>query len=357
VRAWYADHVSNLRFIVSVSLTFALGCASVAATSPHPEPAPAQQSVALNLRLASTHWPPFTDEEGRPRIAIDLVTRALSRAGYASSTEIVPDDTLDEALRSGNFAGSGAMWESAERRAELVYSKPYFENKLVLVTKTGRSVDIASLAALQGKRLGIVEGYAYGEVLEEGDKAVLVRAGSTEENLRALLHDEVDYVLADDLVIHHMLEHYPGQLKGKLTIGQKPLVRRSLHLAISKQRPDAQAIIDAFNAALGGMLRDGSYNELLEVQWIGTDIDGDGRLELVAAEGRVGQAPPAHVYNVLIPVPSAQGGAVRDTDPDPHFVVKGVSYDSWSAVPDEHKTRTDELPAKPRTLRVEVFEF
>jgi hypothetical protein len=43
-------------------------------------------------------------------------------------------------------------------------------------------------------------------------------------------------------------------------------------------------------------------------------------------------------------------------------VIKGVPYDSWSAVPSEHKTRsdptrTDDLAAKPRTLRVEVFEF
>ena len=41
------------------------------------------------LRLVSTAWPPFTNEPGQARFALDLVEAALGRIGLSSSTTIV----------------------------------------------------------------------------------------------------------------------------------------------------------------------------------------------------------------------------------------------------------------------------
>jgi polar amino acid transport system substrate-binding protein len=339
------------------SVVLALGCLGVAARGAAEKPATHQASSAHPLKLASTMWPPFTDGEGRPRIALDLVMRALERAGYKSSTEIVPDGTLTDALRKGQFDGSGAVWSSADRRKFLLYSNAYFENRLVLVARTGTNPDVKSLDEIMpGKRLGVVEGYAYGEALDRGTRVELVHSSSTEESLRKLLHDEVDYVLADDLVIHHLMAIYPAQLAGRIVIGRAPLLKRTLHLAIRKSRPDAPAIIAAFNHELASMLRDGTYNELLGVHWIRTDIDGDGRPELVTSDAHVGAKPPSHFYDVLASTPP-HPAALHDSAVEPRFVIRGVAYDSWTAVPDEFRTSTQDLAAKPRTLRAEVFQF
>jgi polar amino acid transport system substrate-binding protein len=331
-------------------------------------PPPARTSAAptpsrqLSLQLFSVRWPPFADEDGRARIALDLTERALTRAGYKATTELVPDGSLNSALRDERFAGSSVLWQSPEREEYLLYSNPYFENRLVLVGAPGSRVDLTSLDELKGKRLGIVTGYAYGAELEQSREVTFVPAPSTEDNLRALLHGEVDYVLVDDLVIHHVLEEYPGKLKGRIEIGRTPLIKRTLHLALHKSHPDAQKIIDAFNAALVSMLRDGSYNELLQVAWIRADIDNDGRPELISAGDQVGSEPPQQAYDLMASAQAAGAPPLRDVPPEPRFVIKGVPYDSWSAVPSEHKTRTDptrtdDLGAKPRTLRVEVFDF
>ncbi len=316
----------------------------------------------MELRLFSTRWPPFADEDGHARIALDLIERALQRAGYGSKTELVADGTLSAALRDPRFDGSGVLWETPEREEFLLYSKPYFENRLVLVGTPGTTSAIKSLSDLKGKRLGIVTGYAYGAELEQSREVQFAPAPSTEDNLRALLHGEVDYVLVDDLVIHHVLEPYPGKLKGRIELGSTPLLTRTLHLAVHKSRPDAAQIIEAFNKALAGMLRDGSYNELLQVAWIRADIDEDGRPELITGGDRVGSEPPSHPYELMASVQSPGAPSLRDVPEEPRFVIKGVPYDSWSAVPSEHKTRTDptrtdDLGAKPRTLRVEVFDF
>ena len=87
-----------------------------------------------------------------------------------------------------------------------------------------------------------------------------------------------------------------------------------------------------------------------------------GRPELITGGDRVGSEPPSHPYELMASVQSPGAPSLRDVPEEPRFVIKGVPYDSWSAVPSEHKTRTDptrtdDLGAKPRTLRVEVFDF
>ena len=57
---------------------FAIAVASLAASA-----------QTTQLRLVSTAWPPFTNEAGQPRFALDLVEAALGRIGVTSQTLIV----------------------------------------------------------------------------------------------------------------------------------------------------------------------------------------------------------------------------------------------------------------------------
>jgi polar amino acid transport system substrate-binding protein len=97
------------------------------------------------LRLVSTVWPPFTDVAEKPRLAAELVHEALKRGGVDAETYIVPDPELVSSMRDGSHAGSGALWRSPERERFLLYSKPYMENRLVLVGRKGSSVRAQTL--------------------------------------------------------------------------------------------------------------------------------------------------------------------------------------------------------------------
>jgi polar amino acid transport system substrate-binding protein len=330
-----------------------LGCASTArpaASSPAAEP------VSIKLRLASSLWPPFVDTGDDPGVAVDLVTKALARAGYIAQDEVTSLEAVLRGLREGSFDGSTSLWRSPEREPFLLYSNAYLENRLMLVGQKGSKVDVTSFAELPGKKIGIVQDYAYGPELEQAKQPVFVRGPSTEENLRALLRGELDYVLCDALVIHYLTQQYPQKVQEKLAMGSHALITRPLHFAVRKDRPDAQRIIDGFNRQLAKMLSDGTYHQALHVDWIQADVDGDGKLELVAAGDQVGAEAPRTGYQLL---GFAPGGATADPDPaHARFVIKGVAYDSWDAVPDDlKKTPSDAFNPKPGTLRVSVFEF
>src|SRR5262245_57720349 len=114
------------------------------------------QAQTRQLHLASTPWYPFTNAPGQPRLALDLVHAALARTGITADTTIVADGALTPALRNGRFDGSAALWRDDERELELVYSRPYLQNRLVLVGRRGSDVSPTSLAILAGKRIALV---------------------------------------------------------------------------------------------------------------------------------------------------------------------------------------------------------
>src|SRR5262245_57741724 len=85
------------------------------------------------LRLISTAWPPFTDEPGRPRFAQDLVEAGLGRVGLTADTTIVEPARFTLLLINGSFDGSAAAWKDPARERALIFSRPYLENRLILV--------------------------------------------------------------------------------------------------------------------------------------------------------------------------------------------------------------------------------
>lgn len=305
-----------------------------------------------DLRLVSSIWPPFTNVAGQPRFALDLVEAALDRSGVPSATTFVDHAQYPSAIMTGRFDGSGAAWRDAQREKALLFSQPYLENRLILIARRGGDVSAQAPAALKGRRLGIVEGYAYGDELERSG-ATLVRAKSEEDSLRLLLDSKVDYALLDALVVQYILENYPEEAKTRLQIGTASLVTRSLHLAVRRSRPDAESIIQRFNAQLRAMITDRTYHRLLHVDWIRADADGDGIPEYIAGSDQSGKQPPRYVYPLFSS--TAIEKQVRNQE---RYFFGGAIYNGWSSVPDHYKVDDLNRPDHTHpTARIFTFSW
>lgn len=296
------------------------------------------------LKLVSTVWPPFTNDAGQARFALDLVEAACKRIGVTATTTFVDAPQFTTSLLTGAFDGSAAAWKDAERERVLVFSQPYLENRLALVGRRGAVVSAAKLSELKGQRIAIVEGYSYGEIDNAGP--VFVRSKSEEDSLRMLLDSKVDYTLMDELVVQYIVNNYATEAQTKLQFGSTPLVKRQLFLAVRRSVPDAQSIVTRFNAQLRSMIVDRTYHSLLHVDWINADVDGDGKLEYVPKTDQAGKAPPQQAYTLIsdetLVKPSA--GSQR------FYIGKGI-YNSWSEVPDSYKVSAPGIaPADKSTL-------
>ena len=74
--------------------------------------------AAEPLRLAANNWPPFTDRSLPGNgLATDLVSTALSRAGYRSQYIEVPWARVIKGVQQGNYDVVLTAWYSADREA------------------------------------------------------------------------------------------------------------------------------------------------------------------------------------------------------------------------------------------------
>ena len=303
-----------------------------------------------HLQLVSTAWSPFTNPPGQPRFALDLVEEALERLGIIADTVIVDEAKFTSSLLIGEFDGSAALWRDAERERVLIYSQPYLENRLVLVGRRGSDVSATALAALAGKRIALVAGYAYGEALETTAGPIFVDSRGLEDSVAMVLSGEADYTLMDDLVVQYLLSHHAEEARTRLAFGSTPLLTRSLHFAVRRSLPDAESIISRFNIELGALMADRSYHRLLHLDWIHADVDGDGLVEFVPHDDRVGPRPPEHSYELFATsTPLAEPGTTG------RFFIGGDIYEDWSAVPDRYTFSDFERPA--REFKLFTFSF
>ncbi|MET0792385.1 MAG: transporter substrate-binding domain-containing protein [Polyangiaceae bacterium] len=339
--------MNAVRVLILTALALLAACAT-----PQPAAAPSAPLPEGFLHLVSTQWPPFTDVEGKDRVAFSLVHGALERAGYRSETEVLPSATYADALRNSKYDGSPATWHSKEREQYLLYSKPYLENRLVLVGRAGSDVSAKAFSDLKGKRIGIQEGFAYGEVLDEAKDPIFVRNPSLTESFQALSKGEVDYVLIDVLVLQYLFDQDAARAKQLFAVGEHTLISRTLHLTVRKDFPKAQIVIDRFDQEIAKMMRDGSYNRLLEVTWVEVDVDSDGVNELVLAGSAAGKIAPEHGYQPLTtsvgPEPAAHAS---------RFYINGKLYSSWDQVPEEYKADPSPDLKRPKTVNFDMIRF
>lgn len=334
------------RAVLSIACLTSLAWIDPAGAAPD-EPKGAAEERQAVLELGSDVWPPFTDLPNQRRIAIDLVQEALQRAGIRATTRILDDfEQVTRELREGTLDGSAALWLDPDRERLLLFSKPYLENRLVLLTRKGGDLGATSLAELSGRRVAVVQGYSYGDAIEQVEGPVLVWGRSDQENLERLLTGEVDYLLADEVLIQGLFERYGARAEALLAVGSAPIVERSLHFAVRRDLPGAGSIIARFEAAIHAMIADGSYNRILGMTWIRADVDGDGRSELVLGGRQAGESAPKGSYEVFTRDGArAKTGAAEAEDA---YVVDGKIYHNWKNIPSHYR-----VPPEPRTRPID----
>ena len=275
-------------------------------------------------------FPPFTDRAGQKSFALELVSEALQRANISTQTDIVFFEQVMDGIEAGTYDGSAALWKSKDRETYLLYSEPYLENRLILVGRSGSDVSATSLSELQNKRVSVVSGYAYGSEIYTLPGISIIFGKSDQENLERLLEGKTDYMLVDELLIQYLLQYQHEEVKKYLEVGSNAIIVQPLYLAILKQIDGAQSIIDNFNENIADMMSDGTYNEILELNWIQYDVDGDGILELVMQGEEAGVDAPVQYYSLM-----SVSGLSKESD---RYYINGQLYNGWDEVPQKLKT-------------------
>lgn len=287
------------------------------------------------LKLAVDVWPPFTNVESEKSIALDLVNEAMLRSNVSVSHTILNFEDIQPQVLNKNYDGMSSLWKTKEREQLYVFSEPYLQNRLILVGLKGANVDMINADELNGKRVGLVSGYAYDSSLINEASIEKIYGESDQENLEKLFDKKIDYLLVDDLLIQYLLKHQLNDVNTYLAIGRQAIQTKTLHIAIRKDVPNANAIISKFNAAVQAMMKDGFYNKVLDLNWVKVDIDNDGVAEFVFNGDAAGTMPPDQPY--VVHYAKKRSSSKSNKDDNAKYYINGSMYIGWNDVPKKYK--------------------
>lgn len=137
---------------------------------------------------------------------IDLAREAIKRAGAQVEFKIIHWNEKEEELKSGNI---DMIWNgmdiTPERQEIMLFSKPYMDNRRVIVVLKGNPQEIVSEGDLEGKNVGVKAGTTAEFYFEtkEGvkDKLKALKTYDSDESIfLALEKSEIDAVVCDEIV-------------------------------------------------------------------------------------------------------------------------------------------------------------
>ena len=221
-------------------------------------------------------FPPmgFRDEKNEiVGFDIDLAKEVAARLGVKFKAQPINWDSKEQELNTGKI---DCIWNcltiTEERKKALSFSKPYLNNKQVVVVRADSGYK--TLADLKGKRIALQSGSSAEDAVNDAPdfKAGLKELVFLDQNLMALndlVIGGVDGVVMDSIVAEYSIElsRLPLTLLGESLASEE--------YGIAFRKGDVK-LTEAVQKALEEMAADGTVNRISS-KWFGSDITVIGK--------------------------------------------------------------------------------
>ena len=187
----------------------------------------------------------FFDADGNFRgVTADLLELIRLRTGLRFEIQRGRDvNAMIDQVEAGKADIIGAIIPSAEREAQLDFSRPYLENSYVMLTHK-ESLAPTGLEEMEGKRLAVTRGSPLQKFLRENfPKIQLVETGDTFKSAELLLQGHVEGAVNTLVVANYLLssQMFQDKLQISFSIGTIPA---TFGLATSRSATELSSILD-----------------------------------------------------------------------------------------------------------------
>lgn len=247
------------------------------AAQPGPTSAPpaavptAQTGSGKTIEMAGAEDnPPFmyAGPDGSPAgLYPILIGAVLDRMGYQMNLKTYPWSRA-LAMGTNGEAPLAGIYKNEERLKIFDYSDAVYPNKLMLYVVKGKSFEYKDVSDLQGKSIGVMAGWTYGDAFDQALKNGSLRAeevANDRDNFQKLILGRVDCIIAESTIADQIIkeENYTSQVEMLPT----PVIVFDAYLVFAKSANQTE-LLETFNATLAEMKQDGSYDKLI-AEWSG----------------------------------------------------------------------------------------
>lgn len=211
-------------------------------------------AATSTVRIGVGEYPPFKVEAelgGGP--LTEIVLESFKAKNISASVDWVPNNRAIAGVMAGHYDGSFGWAHSAERDEALLFSsKPIYTYRMVFVQRVGERQDWGTLADLGKARIGVTRGNFYSQPFADlVAQGVLAVDEATDDigNLKKLLRKRVDLFPLEESVARYLIatKLEAGEAP-QLLVQDKSFWTVPIHFVVSKRAPNAQEIMDAFDA-------------------------------------------------------------------------------------------------------------
>lgn len=214
----------------------------------------------------------FRDEDNTlVGFEIELAQEACKRLGVVAEFKPIIWDNKREEIISGNL---DMIWNGLDitdqRKEYMIFSRPYMDDRQVLLVRADSDLKITSEYDLTGKIVGLQAGSSSDDYLNLNadikDKLAAFKTYEKfKETLAALANGEVDICICDELVARYTVNTFPNKFK---LINVKIGDIAQMGIGFPK---DKRNLRDKVQAVFDGMIKDGTARAISE-KWFQADI-------------------------------------------------------------------------------------
>lgn len=194
----------------------------------------------------------------------EIAIEAVKRAGYNPIVRTSPW------MRAYNAAKEAAgiipsLSYTEERSKIFLFSKPMYEDRVLLVTLAERNLAFNGLKDLAGLTIGNMRGGLYGPEFEAAIPTFKMEEdNSADGRLRKLLAKRIDGAIMGGglAAVRYNTELIGADMKA-LTIHPTPLTVDKNHFGVAKAIPNAADVVGRLDKALESMWADGSIRQIV----------------------------------------------------------------------------------------------
>ena len=214
----------------------------------------------------------FRDENGNIiGFDVDLAKEAAKRLGVAIEFKPIIWDNKEAEITSGDI---DMIWNGCdimdEYKSYMMFSKPYMDNRQILLVRNGNTQNIGKLSDLANKIVGTQAGSNSEDYINDNPElknsfASFEKYIDVREGFKSLSEGKFDVIIVDEIAARYELVRNPGAFEViELTVG--PVTEFGIGF-----RKDNIKLHDEVQKVFDEMINDGTAKKISE-QWFGVDL-------------------------------------------------------------------------------------
>jgi polar amino acid transport system substrate-binding protein len=224
-------------------------------------------NAAQTIQISSSEAPPYSSKSvAEYGYANHMIQCAFAKQDIAVVFVFMPWSRAYKDTKDGQFAASSYWYSDPRHEENFLLSAPLTNEKIVLFRRKNEAANNwQNLTDFSKLRLGLTRGYTYTkEVWEyaENNAFYVSVVNSDAQNLKMLLLDRIDLFPVDEIIGWYLLKNsFAAEQVHLLETMQPPLMVKTGHLLFSKKYPNAETLLQNFNAGLEKCKEDGKLQE------------------------------------------------------------------------------------------------